>query len=99
MRIESMAPVPPVEPSNQGKTAELAAGQNGHQHAFEASAEASQNNVVRVLMRDGKTIVYQTVDQKGELIEQVPSEQILALREHVANLLQAAEEKNLNEQA
>jgi hypothetical protein len=95
MRIESISPVPPVKPESQGKTAEFAAGQNGHQHASEQST-AARNDVVRVLMPDGKTIVYQTVDQKGDLIEQIPSEQIVALRRHVARLLHAAEE-NLND--
>lgn len=91
MRIESISPVPPAEPERQGKPVEFAAGQNGHQHASEQSA-AVKNDVVRVLMPDGKTIVYQTVDPKGDLVEQIPSEQIVALRRHVARLLQAAEQ-------
>jgi len=95
MRIEGISPVPPAEPARQGKTAEFAAGQNGHQHASEQST-AAKSDVVRVLMPDGKTIVYQTVDQKGDLIEQIPSEEIVALRRHVARLLQAAEQ-NLND--
>ena len=98
MRVDSISPVPPVEPVSQARTAESVSGQNGSQSAPDQTAtSAGDSSVVTLLTRDGKTIVYRTVDQKGDVVEQIPSEQILALRRQVASLLQAAERKLLHD--
>ena len=84
MRIESVSPVQDLLSSRQDTTPSPA--QAGNQTANQQPVEAPRDNTVSVLADDGKTVVYRTLDAAGQVIQQLPSEQVLALRQDAAKL-------------
>lgn len=95
MKIDGTNPIVALEGGSQNQAPLEANGSlTALHHTVAAAQVTSSDRVLSMVAPDGKSMIYRTVDAKGFVVEQIPSQQIVAMRQDMESLLAAAEREH-----
>ena len=98
MKIDATNSIAAIEIGVKSDASATASGANGSLTALHQTVAvapiAPGDQVLSVVAPDGKGMIYRTVDAQGFVVEQIPSQQIVAMRQDMETLLETAEREH-----